>query len=97
MKTFVSVLLVEVVEGVWRRFTSLLLIIFNYCIMYSKFSCISVKFDVNLNIFFEYFPTFLALFLVTVEFVLGNLKLASCLNVARQKCPGKNPCCKCIQ
>ena len=32
---------------------------------------------------------FLALFLVTVEFVLGNLKLASCLNVARQKCPGK--------
>ena len=36
-------------------------------------------------------------FLVTVEFVLGNLRLASCLNVAGQKCPGKNPGCKSVQ
>ena len=64
--------------------------------MYSEFYCISIKLNVKLNIFFEYFPMFL-LFFVTVEFVLGNLKLASCLNVARQKCPGKNPGCKSIQ
>ena len=30
--------------------------------MYSKFHCISIKFDLSLNIFFEYFPTFWLLF-----------------------------------
>ena len=67
-----------------------------YCIVNFIVTC-GVKHKTKLNIFFEYFLMFLALFLVTVEFVLGNLKLASCLNVARRKCPGKNPGCKSIQ
>ena len=79
-KLLFQYLLVEVVEGIWRRLTSLLWIIFIYCIMYSRFSCISLKFDVNLNIFFEYFPTFWLLFLLPLRFVFGNMKLTSCLN-----------------